>query len=67
MRRLLWIWPVLVLGAAAHARHADGTLDLIITPNNGVPVIIAPGEPFEATLARRGALRLVSADRKSVV
>ncbi|HNV20016.1 MAG TPA: metallophosphoesterase [Candidatus Hydrogenedentes bacterium] len=66
MRRLLWIWPVLVLGAAAHARHADGTLDLIITPNNGVPVIIAPGEPFEATLARRGALRLVSAEGRTL-
>ena len=62
MRRLCWIFPMLVLAAAAHARNAGGVLELVITPNNGAPVIIGPGETFEATLAQRACLRLIRAD-----
>ncbi|HOF39904.1 MAG TPA: metallophosphoesterase [Candidatus Hydrogenedentes bacterium] len=58
MRRLSWLWPMMLLCATAGARNTDGVLDLIITPNNGVPAIIAPGESFEATLTRRADLRL---------
>ncbi len=66
MRRLCWVLPVLLMAAAAYGRNADGTLDLIVTPNNGVPVIVAPGDAIEATLAEHAALRLVGADGAAV-
>ncbi|MCP4640314.1 MAG: hypothetical protein GY851_07780 [bacterium] len=52
---------ILALGAAsAGARGPNGALDVIVTPNNGVPVIVAPGEPFDALLTERASLRLTS-------
>ncbi|MFO7975539.1 MAG: metallophosphoesterase, partial [Candidatus Hydrogenedentota bacterium] len=66
MRRLRWILPLMVVAAVANARNADGILDIIITPNNGVPAIIAPGEAFEATLTARASLRLVDTDGDTV-
>ncbi len=42
----------------AGAREADGTLGLIQLPNNGVPVIIAPGATFEAILTEPAAMFL---------
>ncbi len=62
MRRLNWLWPMMLLCATAGARNTEGVLDLIITPNNGIPAITAPGESFEATLTRRAELRLVGVD-----
>lgn len=59
MRRRACLALLFLLAAAAHARDADGFLDVIITPNNGVPVIVAPGDTFEATLTERAALRLI--------
>lgn len=49
--------------SAGWARAPDGTLDLIITPNNGVPVIACAGDSFEAVLREKCALRLVEGNR----
>lgn len=42
----------------AGAREADGTLGLIQLPNDGVPVIIAPGATFDAVLTEPAAMFL---------
>lgn len=44
----------------APAREADGTLGLIQVPNNGVPVIVTPGETFNATVTEKTTLTLVN-------
>jgi predicted phosphodiesterase len=49
----------LIVTVPALARGPDGTLALIRTPNNGVPVIVAPGGGFEAVLTEQASLRLV--------
>lgn len=58
---LLALTTALVACLPVAARQADGTLGLIITPNNGVPAIVAPGGQFDAMLAKRAELRLVPA------
>ncbi len=54
----------LALGCAlcqgADARNPDGTLGLIRTPNNGLPVIITAGDVFEATVTSEATLALVN-------
>jgi predicted phosphodiesterase len=52
----------LLLAANAWARGADGTLDLIRTPNDGIPALATPGATFDADLAAKGELRLVAPD-----
>ena len=42
----------------AGARQADGTLGVIVTPNNGAPAFAAPGGTFEAELTKETPLRL---------
>ena len=66
MRRLRWILPLILMAAVADARGPDGALDIIFTPNNGVPAIIGPGGTFEATLTKRASLRLVDGDGEAV-
>ncbi|MEA3364849.1 MAG: metallophosphoesterase [Candidatus Hydrogenedentes bacterium] len=66
MRRLRWILPLMLTAATASARGPDGALDIIITPNNGVPTIIGPGDAFEVTLTQRASLRLVNADGDAI-
>lgn len=45
---------------AATAREPDGTLGLIRTPNNGVPVLTLPGGAFDAIVSERADLSLTS-------
>ena len=45
--------------SAAVAREPDGKLGLIRTPNNGMPVLVAPGGEFDAVLAAKASLALV--------
>jgi predicted phosphodiesterase len=53
---------MLVLAASgAVARQPDGTLGIIRTPNDGIPVIVLPGTTFETVLASQAALRLAQA------
>ncbi|GMV98955.1 MAG: hypothetical protein AMXMBFR84_00950 [Candidatus Hydrogenedentota bacterium] len=41
---------VLILALpAVWARSADGLLDVVITPNNGMPALVKPGESFSIT------------------
>ncbi len=60
MRRaaLLVALCALLLTPNAPARNADGTLNVIQTPNNGVPALLEKAGNFEALLTRRGALHL---------
>jgi hypothetical protein len=51
---------LLALMPFSQAREADGRLGLIQAPHNGAPVILQPGETFEATLQSRATLQLVS-------
>lgn len=57
---------LLLLAAPAAARAPDGTLDLIVTPNSGAPVIVESGGVFEAELLERAALRLLGPDETAV-
>lgn len=42
----------------AGARDADGTLANIVTPNNGMPALVAHGQTFDVTLTRKSELAL---------
>lgn len=44
------------------ARGADGTLNLIVTPNDGLPALVTPGGTFEATLTAEAVLRVIGSD-----
>lgn len=44
---------------AARARTAEGVLDLIITPNNGVPALTQPGAAIAAELTAQASVQLV--------
>lgn len=48
----------LFIAGTAFAREPDGTLGLIQTPNNGVPVIAVAGDSFETVTQGRAKLRL---------
>jgi predicted phosphodiesterase len=50
---------LMLVATAAAARQPDGALGLIITPNSGLPVILTPGDVFEADLAGEAKLTLV--------
>lgn len=48
-----------VFALSAAARQEDGRLGLVLTPNNGMPAVRAPGESFEITARREpGSLAL---------
>ena len=47
-----------VAAFAAHARNADGTLGLLITPNNGIPALMAGKTTFEAAATAEAELSL---------
>mgnify|MGYP002346894776 FL=1 len=51
---LLILFPL-----SGHARDASGTLDLLITPNNGMPAMVTPGGAFDAVLREKGELRML--------
>jgi predicted phosphodiesterase len=59
---MVWLLLLLIAGGAA-ARDDAGLLDIIITPNEGVPVIATPGQHFDAIVRVQGALELRQADR----
>ena len=66
MRRIPLLLPalLLLLPLSGHARDAAGLLDLVITPNNGMPALVTPGGAFDAVLREKGELKL-SRDGKS--
>lgn len=66
MKRTLCSIAALCIMTAAAARQPDGALDIIQTPNNGVPALCAPGEAFDAVLREKAAFRLVGATEESV-
>ena len=51
----------LLAASGAVARQPDGTLGLIRTPNDGIPVMVLPGTTFETVLTSQAALRLANA------
>ena len=59
---LLLLALAAVTSSPCWARSADGLLDLIITPNNGVPALVQPGAVFEASLRTQADLRLAGPD-----
>jgi predicted phosphodiesterase len=56
---------LLLLPLSGHARDASGLLDLVITPNNGMPALVTPGGAFDAVLREKGELQL-SRDGKTL-
>jgi predicted phosphodiesterase len=56
---------LILLPLSGHARDASGALDLVITPNNGMPAMVTPGGAFDAVLREKGELQL-SRDGKSL-
>lgn len=56
MRRCVAL--IMLMAGTAVARLPDGTLWIIQTPNNGVPVLVTPGGVFEARLTQQAALWL---------
>ena len=42
----------------AQAREPDGSLGLIVTPNDGMPALVLPGESFAAEIAGKADLIL---------
>jgi len=56
----LAVLAAVVVAFSAEARNPDGTLGLIITPNNGVPAIVAPGGQFDIVLRQRADLELLN-------
>ena len=49
----------------SESRESDGTLGLIQTPNNGVPVITTSAISFQATLSKEATLTLIKNDGSS--
>lgn len=60
-------FATLLAAAAAWGRAADGTLDIIRTPNGGVPALVVPGEAFEAILTAQAPLQLVAPDGEPLI
>ena len=56
---------LILLPLSGHARDAQGLLDLIITPNDGMPAMVAPGGAFDAVLREKGELKMLR-DGKSL-
>lgn len=48
----------LLVATVALGRAPDGMLDIVITPNDGIPVIVRPGDTFEAIATREARIRL---------
>ncbi len=59
MKRMLTVAVLLACGLS-HARNPDGTLGIIIAPNEGTPAIVAPGGEFAVLLREERDLVLVS-------
>ena len=59
MKKHCLLITLLLLAGSAFAREPDGTLGLIQSPNNGVPVMAVAGDTFEAITQGRARLRLV--------
>lgn len=57
--KLLSLCAVLIAAGSTFAREPDGSLGLIITPNDGIPAIVhQPGGSFEAVLTHQAELAL---------
>ena len=56
---------VLAAGGRAEARETDGTLGLIVTPNDGMPALISTGGVFAVQMREPGALRAVDSEGNS--
>lgn len=61
MRMLVLAALLAAISSAAHARDAEGQLDLILSPSNTQPAIVVRGGTFRAALREEAALRLESA------
>lgn len=53
------IFLLLAMALPAVARNPDGTLGLLITPNDGVPALLAGEVSFEATATAESALTII--------
>lgn len=57
--RFVGVWGVIIATSiAASARDAAGLLDIVITPNDGMPVIALPGAEFEVLTTAQAELLL---------
>ena len=61
MKRYLGLL-VCVISVAAGARQDNGALSVVLSPNEGKPVIVSAGTTFEAVLTHKGELHLADAD-----
>jgi predicted phosphodiesterase len=67
MPKTVMLALLLALAGTAHARTADGTLGVIITPNNGMPAVVRAGDRFEAVLTENLPLTLAGGGRMILV
>ncbi|GMV91223.1 MAG: hypothetical protein AMXMBFR82_10010 [Candidatus Hydrogenedentota bacterium] len=58
--RVLLLVLLTTFCSVSHARDANGLLDIIITPNDGMPALLLPGETFEVVATRQAELSLSS-------
>lgn len=61
MRTFALAGVIALTSALAHARDAEGRLDLILSPSNTQPAIVVRGGTFPVALREEAALRLESA------
>ena len=59
LRRMLVIIAGCIVAFPGYARQQDGSLGLVLTPNNGVPALVTAGGVFRAELAQKASLSLV--------
>ncbi len=62
------IYIIIIITMASHlsayARLEDGTLGIIKMPNEGCPIILAPGQTFKVTTEQKGELFLIDNENK---
>lgn len=59
-----WLAVFLMIAAGAAARAPDGTLDIVVTPNSGMPAIVGREGAFNALLSRKASVKLVGPERE---
>lgn len=67
MNRSYVVLFLLAIASAAVARSADGMLDVIITPNDGMPAVLKPGGAFEVVATSECSLRAIHGESQTPI
>lgn len=57
---------LLFISVHASARLEDGTLGILKLPNEGCPVMVAPGQTFKVTAEKKGEIFLITGDNRII-